>query len=122
VGHLDENGYLFITDRKKDLIIKGAENISPREIEEALYRHPVVAECAVFGVFDLKYQEEIAAAIVLKPGQTATVEEISQHVLQYVTRFKQPAFLEFRDSLPKNSNNKILKRILREQFEQRQGT
>jgi len=122
VGHLDENGYLFITDRKKDLIIKGAENISPREIEEALYRHPVVAECAVFGVFDPKYQEEIAAAIVLKPGQTATTEELSQHVLQYVTRFKQPAFFDFRDSLPKNSNNKILKRTLREQFEQRQGT
>jgi long-chain acyl-CoA synthetase len=121
VGHLDENGYLFITDRKKDLIIKGAENISPREIEVAIYGHSAVAECAVFGVPDTKYQEEIAAAIVLKPDQAASAEEISQHVLKYVTKFKKPAFIEFRDSLPKNSNNKILKRTLREQFAARIG-
>jgi long-chain acyl-CoA synthetase len=122
VGHLDENGYLYITDRKKDLIIKGAENISPREIEVAIYRHSAVDECAVFGVPDAKYQEEIAAAIVLKPDRTASAEEIGQHVLNYITKFKKPAFIEFRDSLPKNSNNKILKRTLRAQFEARKST
>jgi long-chain acyl-CoA synthetase len=120
VGHLDKNGYLFITDRKKDLIIKGAENISPREIEEIIYRHPAVAECAVFGVHDAKYQEEIAAAIVLKPEQSASADEIGQHVLNFITKFKKPAYIDFYDSLPKKSNNKILKRTLRKEFGRRE--
>lgn len=116
IGHMDENGYVFITDRKKDMIIKGGENISPRQIEEAIFRHPAVAECAVFGIPDAQFQEEIAAAVVLKAGQQATEEEIQQLTLQYVTKFKRPKYVLFRDQLPKNSNGKILKRKLREEW------
>jgi long-chain acyl-CoA synthetase len=116
IGHMDENGYVFITDRKKDMIIKGGENISPRQIEEAIHKHPAVAECAVFGVPDERFQEEIAAAVVLKPGQRVTAEEIQALALQHVSKFKNPRFVLFRDQLPKNSNGKILKRKLREEW------
>lgn len=116
VGHIDGQGYVFITDRKKDLIIKGAENISPREIEEAIYAHPAVAEVAVFGVADAKYQEEIAAAIVLKPGQAATTDQLRRQVAHQVTKFKIPRYFAFYEQLPKNSNGKVLKRALREQW------
>ena len=117
MGYLDKDGYLFITDRKKDLIIKGGENISPREIEAAIGRHPAVAECAVFGVPDAKFQEEIAAAIVLKRNRTANAEEIGHFLSKHIGTFKRPAYLEFCDALPKNSNHKILKRVLQKQFE-----
>ncbi|MBX3435911.1 MAG: hypothetical protein KF861_00250 [Planctomycetaceae bacterium] len=102
--------------RQKDMIIKGGENISPRQIEEALYKHPAVAECAVFGVPCARFQEEIAAAVVLKQGHQASVEEIQEQALQFVTKFKRPQFVSFRDQLPKNSNGKILKRKLREEW------
>jgi len=116
VGFLDEERYLFITDRKKDLIIKGGENVSPREIEEALFLHPAVAEAAVVGLPDVVYGEEICAVVQLKPGANATGDEIRQHVARYVTRFKVPARVVFQAELPKNSNAKILKRALREQL------
>lgn len=116
IGHVDQRGYVFVTDRKKDLIIKGAENISPRQIEEAIYGHPSVSECAVFGVPDETYQEEIAAAVVLKPGQAASAEDIRRQALQSVTRFKQPRFVRFLQELPKNSNGKVLKRALRDEW------
>ena len=116
VGYLDEEGYLFITDRKKDLIIKGGENVSPREIEEALYLHPAVAEAAVVGMPDVVYGEEIWAVVQLKPGAAATEDEVRQHVAKYVTRFKVPARVMFQTELPKNSNAKILKRAIKEQL------
>lgn len=116
VGYLDEEGHLFITDRKKDLIVKGGENVSPREIEEALYLHPAVAEAAVVGMPDVVYGEEIWAVVQLKPGVAATEDEIRQHVAKYVTRFKVPARIVFQAELPKNSNAKILKRAIREQL------
>ncbi len=116
IGYMDAGGYVYITDRKKDLIIKGGENISPREIEEGLYTHPAVAEAAVFGVPDPVYGENLVATIVLKLGQTATEAEMKQHIGGYVTKFKIPARIAFLDSLPKNPSGKILKRALREQF------
>jgi long-chain acyl-CoA synthetase len=116
VGYLDEEGYLFITDRKKDLIIKGGENISPREIEEALYLHPAVAEAAVVGVPDPVFGEQIYAVVQLVPDSQATEEEIRQHVTKYVTRFKVPARVVLVPSLPKNNSGKILKRDLREKL------
>ncbi|MCA9074387.1 MAG: AMP-binding protein [Planctomycetaceae bacterium] len=116
IGHLDENGYVFITDRKKDMIVKGGENISPRQIEEAIHKHPNVAECAVFGVPDEKFQEEIAVAVVPKPGKTLTEKEIVEAALKEVTKFKKPAYIDFKQELPKNSNGKVLKRTLREQW------
>jgi len=116
IGYLDEDGYLFITDRKKDLIIKGGENISPREIEEALYLHPAVAEAAVVGIPDPVFGEDLCAVINLKPGAQATEEEIKQHVAKYVTKFKVPCQVVFQPPLPKNSTGKILKREIRMQL------
>ncbi len=116
IGHMDENGYLFVTDRKKDLIIKGGENISPREIEEAIYGLSGVAEVSVYGVPDSTYQEEIAASIVMKRDQQATASEVREHVKQHVTKFKVPKYIVFSEQLPKNSNGKVLKRALREMW------
>jgi long-chain acyl-CoA synthetase len=116
IGYMDEDGYVYITDRKKDLIIKGGENISPREIEESIYAHPSVAEAAVFGVTDELYGEQVCAAIVIRPGHSITEEEIKQHISRYVTKFKVPSRIAFLESLPKNASGKILKRTLREQF------
>ncbi|HEV2114945.1 MAG TPA: AMP-binding protein [Terriglobales bacterium] len=116
VGHLDGEGYLYITDRKKDLIIKGGENISSREIEEVLYLHPAVAEAAVVGVPDAVFGEEICAVIQLRPGTEASDEEIRHHVSQHLAKFKVPRRVVFQAALPKNWTGKIQKRALREQF------
>lgn len=113
VGYLDEDGYLYITDRIKDLIIKGGENISPREIEEAIHEHPAVAEVAVIGVPDERYGENIWAVAALKKGMTATEEELLEHARGYVTRFKVPARVLFRETLPKNPTGKISKKDLK---------
>jgi len=116
VGHVDEDGYLHITDRKKDLIIKGGENISPREIEEALYLHPAVADAAVVGVPDAVFGEEICAVIQRKPGIDLNDEDIRCHVAQHLCKFKVPRRIVFQDGLPKNSVGKIQKRTIREQL------
>jgi long-chain acyl-CoA synthetase len=116
IGYLDEDGYLFITDRKKDLIIKGGENISPREIEEALYLHSAVAEAAVVGIPDPVFGEDLCAVLQLKPGASASEDEIKQHVAKYVTKFKVPGRVVFNPALPKNSTGKILKREIRAQL------
>lgn len=116
VGYLDEDGFLYITDRKKDLIIKGGENISPREIEEVLYLHPAVVEAAVVGISDATYGEEICAVIQNRPGLVINVDEIRAHVGRHLAKFKVPGRVVFRDSLPKNSTGKVQKRVLREQI------
>lgn len=116
IGHMDEDGYIFITDRKKDLVIKGAENISPKEIEEGIYTHPSVSEAAVFGVADSKFGENLVAAVVLRHEKTLTEPELLLHLVDYVTKFKIPARVVFLDDLPKNPTGKIQKRALREQF------
>jgi len=116
IGYLDKDGYLFITDRKKDLIIKGGENVSPREIEEALYLHPAVAEAAVVGIPDPVYGEEICAVLQLRSGLEVTEEEVRLHVGQFVTKFKIPGRVIFQPLLPKNLNGKILKYQIRAQL------
>ena len=116
VGYLDEEGYLYITDRKKDLIIKGGENISPREIEEALYLHVAIAEAAVIGIPDAVFGEEICAVIQLKAGSVASDDDIRRHVGQHVGKFKVPSRVVFLGALPKNSTGKIQKRAIREQI------
>lgn len=113
VGRKDEDGYLYITDRKKDLIIKGGENISPKEIEEVLFSHPKVSEAAVIGMQDQIYGEEIKAFVVLKPGETTTTEEIIAHCKATLKRFKVPKEVVFINALPKNLIGKILKKELR---------
>lgn len=116
IGHLDADGYVYITDRKKDLVIKGGENIAPREIEEGIYSHPAIAEAAVFGVPDEVYGETLVATIVLRAGQALTAEDLTTHLSQYVTKFKLPTQIEFREAMPKGPSGKILKRVLREEF------
>jgi len=114
VGYLDRDGYLYITDRKKDLIIKGGENISPREIEEVIYLHPSVAEAAVVGIPDNDFGEDICAVIQLRPGVTATESEIREHAARYIGKFKVPARIVFQAALPRTSTGKVHKQTLRE--------
>jgi long-chain acyl-CoA synthetase len=113
IGYRDQDGYFFITDRKKDLIIKGGENITPREIEEVIFSHPKVSEAAVVGVKDDVYGEEIKACVVLKPGETATEAEIISHCGKKLKRFKTPKYVVFLEALPKNLVGKVLKKNLR---------
>jgi long-chain acyl-CoA synthetase len=116
IGYIDVDGYVFVTDRKKDIVIKGGENISPREIEESIYMHPAVAEVAVFGVPDPVYGETLMVAIVVKAGVLLTEDEIKAHIGQYVTKFKVPDRIAFLKGLPKNASGKILKRTLKQEF------
>ncbi len=117
IGHVDERGYMYITDRKKDMIVKGGENISPRQIEEVLCCLDAVAEVAVVGVPDATYQEEIAAFIVLKQDAELTAEQVLQFAAPELHKFKLPKYIYFIQQLPKNSNGKILKRALRDQWQ-----
>ena len=116
IGHMDADGFLRITDRKKDLIIKGGENISPREIEEALYEHPAVSEVAVVAVPHKTYGDDIWAAVAFKPGAAASDEELRAHTAGFVTRFKIPSRFVVQAELPKNAVGKILKREVRERL------
>ncbi len=106
----DEDGFYFIVDRKKDMIIRGGYNIYPREIEEVLYEHPAVAEAAVIGVPHGELGEEVGAAVALKPGATATAEELRDFVKGQVAAYKYPRHVELFDALPKGPTGKILKR------------
>jgi long-chain acyl-CoA synthetase len=113
VGYVDGDGYFWITDRKKDLIIKGGENISPRKIEEVLFAHPKVSEAAVIGMRDAIYGEDIKAFLVLNPGQTATADEIREYCRKNLTNFFAPKEVVFMQALPKSLVGKILKKELR---------
>ncbi len=113
VGYEDEDSYFWITDRKKDIIIKGGENISPRIIEEVLFSHPAVSEAAVIGVHDETYGENIRAFVVLNPGERTTAEEIIQFCQEELTGFLAPRDVVFLEALPKNLVGKVLKKELR---------
>jgi len=112
LARMDEDGYIYIVDRKKDMIIRGGYNVYPREVEEVLYAHPAVSEAAVVGVPHQDLGEEIAAAIVLKHGTKATADELRQLVRQEVAPYKYPRIIQFFDELPKTSAGKILKRSI----------
>jgi acyl-CoA synthetase (AMP-forming)/AMP-acid ligase II len=113
VGYLDDEGYLFITGRKKDLIIRGGENISPGEIEATLDEHPQVEESAIIGVPDVEWGEVIKAIIVPKPGQKPEPDEITQYVKTHLASYKTPTYYAFVDELPRNPMGKVLKTELR---------
>ena len=113
IGYTDEDGYVFITERKKDMIIKAGENIFPREVEEVIVTHPRVADCAVVGVEDEMYGEDIKAFVVLRPGEQCTEEEIIEHCRERLTRFKTPKSVRFVESLPTNIMGKVLRRELK---------
>ncbi|MBO8190488.1 long-chain fatty acid--CoA ligase [Streptomyces oryzae] len=110
LARADEDGYYFIVDRKKDLIIRGGYNVYPREIEEVLYEHPDVAEAAVVGVPHEVHGEEVAAVVALRDGAQATAEQIRDHVRQRVAAYKYPRIVTFAEALPKGATGKILKR------------
>jgi long-chain acyl-CoA synthetase len=110
LARMDEDGYIYIVDRKKDMIIRGGYNVYPREIEEVLYTHPDVSEVAVIGIPHADLGEEVAAVIVLRPGAKVTDEELRQYVKEKVAPYKYPRVIKFADELPKTSAGKILKR------------
>ncbi|MCH7812010.1 MAG: long-chain-fatty-acid--CoA ligase [Chloroflexi bacterium] len=115
VGYLDEDGYLFITGRKKDLIIRGGENISAGEIEDVLESHPAIAEAAVIGVPDAEWGEVVKAVVVLSEGGEVTPDEIVVYSKEHLASYKAPAYIAFVDELPRNPLGKILKTELRKQ-------
>jgi len=113
---IDDQGYVLIKDRSKDIIIRGGENISSVEVENAILAHPSVLECAVIAVPDKALGEAPAALVVLKPGAEATARELRDHCKDNLARFKVPRDFHFRESLPKGGTGKILKGELREPF------
>jgi long-chain acyl-CoA synthetase len=116
VGYLDAGGYLFITDRKKDMIISGGANIYPRELEEIICTHPAVHEVSVIGVPDERWGESVKAVVVLRPGTRVTEPEIIEHCRRNLGSYKKPSTVDFVAALPKNAYGKILKRELREPY------
>jgi long-chain acyl-CoA synthetase len=110
MGRRDEDGFFFIVDRKKDLIIRGGFNVYPREIEEVLYEHPAVLEAAVIGTPHPTHGEEVVAAVALRPEATATPEELREYVKERVAAYKYPRYVWLVDALPKGPTGKVLKR------------
>ncbi len=113
IAKLDQEGYLYIVDRKKDMLLVRGVNVYPREIEDVLYQHPKILECAVIGVPDEARGEIPKAFIVIKEGETLTEREVRDHIKERLAAYKHPKFIEFRPSLPKNATQKIMKRELR---------
>jgi len=110
LAKVDDEGYFYIVDRKKDLIIRGGLNVYPREVEEVLYEHPAVAEAAVIGIPHDDLGEEIGAAVTLKPGMTATVDELRAFVKEQVAPYKYPRYVWLQPELPKGASGKIIRR------------
>ncbi len=119
LARIDDDGYFFIVDRKKDMIIRNGFNIYPREIEEVLYEHPAVREAAVVGIPHDEFGEEVGAAVSLKAGATATPEELRDFVKEQVAAFKYPRTVWIVDDLPKGPTGKILKREIIVPLDQR---
>lgn len=116
MGRFDEDGFLYIKERKHHMIISGGENIYPKEIEEVLYRHPKILEAAVFGLPDEIYGEMVAADVILKPGEQLTYEEVAEFCKEHIASFKKPKVVHFVDALPKNPIGKILRSELKKKY------
>jgi len=115
-GFTDAEGYVFLTDRVKDMIISGGENVYPAEVENALSGHPAVADVAVIGVPDEKWGETVKAIVVRRPGAEVSPEDIIEYARQRLARYKCPTSVDFMDALPRNPSGKLLKRQLREPY------
>jgi len=113
---LDEEGYILIVDRAKDMILSGGENVASAEIERVLYQHPAVLECAVIAIPDQQWGEVAKAVITLRAGCQASDAEIIDHCRKHLAGFKIPKSIEFTDALPKGGTGKILKKVLREKY------
>jgi len=116
MGRYDEKGFIYIVDRKKDMIVSGGENIYPREVEEILYQHPAVKEATVIGIPDSYWVERVHALVVLKEGASVTSDELIDFCKKRIARYKAPKSVEFVESLPKTPSGKILKRELRQKY------
>ena len=116
IGHLDEEGYVFITDREKDMVLRGGENIGCQEVEAVLYEHPAILEAAVFGVPDERLGETVATVVVVRPGMALTIEDVQAFAADHLARFKVPDHVWLRtERLPRIASEKIFKRGLREE-------
>jgi long-chain acyl-CoA synthetase len=122
IGYRDPEGFFHIVDRKSDMIIRGGENIYPREIDETLYRHPAVAAAAAIGVPDELYGEEVAAFVVLKEGASATADEVSEYCRAHLADYKCPKTIRFLDEFPKGPTGKVLKRELSRLYVSREAS
>ena len=116
LAKVDDEGYIYIVDRKKDLIVSGGINIYPREIEDVLYTHPKIAEAAVIGVQDLKWGETVKAIVVPKKGEELTPEEVINFCTEHLAGYKKPTSVDILDALPKTASGKIQKEVLREKY------
>jgi len=117
IGYQNADGYFYIVDRLKDMIVTGGENVYSGEVEAVIYSHPAVREAAVFGIPDPKWGELVTACVVLKPGMTLTLDELVAHSRHRLASYKIPRRIEFlEDELPKSGSGKILKRVLRDRF------
>ncbi len=117
LGKIDADGYVFIVDRKKDMIITAGLNVYPREVEDVLHLHSAVQDCAVIGLPDAMRGEEVAAVVVLKPGVNATERELAAHCRERLANYKVPRKVLFRDALPRGGTGKIVKRLLKKELE-----
>lgn len=115
-GMMDGEGFIFIQDRVKDMIVSGGENVYPREVEEVLFKHPAVADAAVIGVPDPSWGEAVKAIVVLRQGEQATQEDLMEFCRGRLAGFKRPRTIDFAAELPRNPSGKVLKRQLREPF------
>lgn len=115
-GYFDDEGYLYIHDRLKDMIISGGENIYPAEVENAIFGHPAVADAAVIGVPDEKWGESVKAIVVLKPDQSVSEADLIAYTREQIARYKAPRSVDFVDELPRNPSGKVLRRELREKY------
>jgi len=122
-GILDDEGFLYVQDRTKDMIVSGGENIYPREVEEVLYRHPAIAEAVAIGIPDDKWGEAVKAVVVLKPGQTLDARELLHFCDGQLGGYKRPRSVDFIDARCRATNPtcKVLKRELREKYWAGQG-
>ncbi len=116
LGVMDEDGYVYIVDREKDMIVSGAINIYPREIEEVLFKHPSIVEVSVIGVPDADWGEKVTALVVLKPGEKATEDELVAYTKKHLATYKAPKSFVFVDDLPKGPTGKVLKRVLKDEY------
>jgi long-chain acyl-CoA synthetase len=116
IGRFDEDGYLTLVDRVKDLIIRGGENIYPKEIEDVLYAHPAVLEAAVVGQPDAVFGEQPVAFVALRPGRSIVPDDLIEHCRRSLARYKVPRSMYVEETLPKNAVGKIAKPMLRERL------
>jgi len=116
MGYYDKGGYIFLVDRKEDMIVTGGENVYPREVEEILYKHPAVRECSVFGIPDPKWVEAVHAVVALRQAMITTPEELMAFCKTKMTGYKAPKSIDIMDELPKNATGKIMKRKIKEKY------